>query len=80
MSDFSESDSTYHASCDLDGEDSVASSYGPEVPDSRKCPRPPQIQGYVRILRGHITVDELYFESDWTAAVPEGYVENEDRI
>jgi len=80
MSDFSESDSTNHAGCHSDGEDSVASLYGSEVPDSRKRSRPPQIQGYAWILRCHVTVDDLPAESDLTAAVPEGDVENEDRI
>jgi hypothetical protein len=80
MSDFSESDSTNHAGCHSDGEDSVASLYGSEVPDSRKRSRPPQIQGYAWILRCHVTVDDLHAESDLTAAVPEGDVENEDRI
>jgi hypothetical protein len=80
MSDFSESDSTNHAGCDLDCEDSVASSYGSEVPDSRKRPHPPQIQGYAWILRCHITVDDLNADSDWTSAGPEGDDENEDTI
>ena len=77
MSDFSESDSTNHAGCDSDGEDSVASSYGSEGQDSRKRPRPPQIQGYAWILSCYITVDD---DSDWTAAGPEGNDENEDKV
>ena len=80
MSDFSESDSTNHAGCHSDGEDSVASLYGSEVPDSRKRSRPPQIQGYAWILRCHITVDDLHADSDWTAAGPEGNDENEDKV
>ena len=79
MSDFSESDSSNHAGCDSPCEDSVASSYGSEVPDSRKRPRPPQIQGYAWSLHSHITVDELHADSDWTAAGPESDAENESR-
>ena len=80
MSNSSESDSTNSPGCDSDGEDSVASSYGSEVPDCRKRQRPPQIQGHAWVLRGQITMDQLHADSDSIAAGPEGNVENEDRI
>jgi hypothetical protein len=50
------------------------------VPDSRKLTRLSQIQGYAWILRCYITVDNLHADLDWTAAGPEGYDENEDKI
>ena len=80
MSNSSESDSTNRPGCDSDGEDSVASSYGSEVPDCRKRQRSPQIQGHAWVLRGQITMDQLHADSDSMAAGPEGNVENEDRI
>jgi hypothetical protein len=80
MSDSSESDSSNRPVYVSDGEFSVASSYGSEVQDCRKRPRQPQIQGNPWVFRGHITVDELHADSDWTAAGPEGNDENEDKV
>jgi hypothetical protein len=64
MSDFSEIDSMNHPGCDSEGERSVASSFGSEVQDSRKRPRPPQIQGNAWILCCKITIIELHADSD----------------
>ena len=80
MSDSSESDPSNRPGCESDGEFSVASSYGSEVQDCRKRPRQPQIQGNSWVLRGQITMDQLYADSDSMAAGPEGDVENEDII
>ena len=76
MSDSSESDSSNRPGYVSDGDISV---YGSEVQDSRKRPRPPQIQGNAWVLHSHITVDELHADSDWTAAGPESDAENESR-
>jgi hypothetical protein len=83
MSDFSESDSTNHSDCHSDGECLVASSYVSEVhevQDSRKRPRPPQVQGNSWILCCKMTIIELHADSDWKAAGPEGDGENEGII
>ena len=48
--------------------------------DCRKLQSQIKIIGHAWVLRVHITVNELYAESDWTAAGPEGDVENEDII
>jgi hypothetical protein len=80
MSDSSESDSSNRPDCDLDGEVSVASSYGSEVQACRKRPRQPQIQGNSWVLRSQIIIDQLHTNSDWMVAGPEGEIENEDRI
>jgi len=58
----------------------VASSNVSEVQDCRKRSRQQQIQGSSWVLRGQITIDQLHANSDGMTAVPEGDVENEDRI
>ncbi len=80
MSDFSKSDSTNHPGCDSEGERFVASSYGSKVQDSRKSPRPPQVQGNAWSVCCKITIIVLHANSDWTAAGPEGDGENEGKI
>ena len=58
----------------------MASSNVSEVQDCRKRSRQQQIQGSSWVLRGQITIDQLHANSDGMTAVPEGDVENEDRI
>jgi hypothetical protein len=80
MSASSESDSSNRPGCDLDGEFSVASSYGTEVQDCRNRLRQTQIIGSAWVLHAQIIMDQLHADSDSMATGPEGDVENEDRI
>ncbi len=74
MSDSSERDASNHIGCESDGEGSVATSYGTEVPNGWKCSFQLQIIGTAWVWSGHIFIDTLHAYSEM-AATWDGNVE-----